>query len=423
MAEKSKSEAASDKEFQVKFLTKLEQHSVADTPFTVPTSIDGDGLNTLVRELLGQDDHNLEFDWLCLGEILRGSLQEHVDKRNDITAETVIELEYIDKKLPPEPQVSSNHDDWVSSVSVKGDLVLTGCYDNTVNIWNIDGTKVLVIPGHTQPVKAVSWLSEDTFVSGGQDQTVNMFKWSQESNSVEMVNCCRGHERSVESVAVCQEAGVFATGSWDNTVKMWSAKLVGEADVEAGEEATQAKRSKGGGVTRTPLQTLGGHKEAVSGLAWLDKTELASASWDHTIKIWDMELGGLKHELVGNKAFFSLSYNPEVSGLLASSADRSVRMYDPRSGSGQQGQIVTAVYTSHTGWVSRVTWATGSPHMFVTASHDNLVKIWDARSFRTPLFDLTGHADKVLCCDWSNPEYIASGGADNDMKIFKSKIS
>ena len=105
MAEKSKSESASDKEFQVKFLTKLEQYSVADTPFTVPTSIDGDGLNTLVRELLGQDDQDLEFDWLCLGEILRGSLQEHVDKRTDITAETVIELEYIDKKLPPEPQV------------------------------------------------------------------------------------------------------------------------------------------------------------------------------------------------------------------------------------------------------------------------------------------------------------------------------
>ena len=62
-----------------------------------------------------------------------------------------------------------------------------GCYDNTVNIWKSDGTKVLVIPGecsdwsisslyritipgHTQPVKTVSWLSEQTFVSGGQDQ-------------------------------------------------------------------------------------------------------------------------------------------------------------------------------------------------------------------------------------------------------------
>ena len=56
--------------------------------------------------------------------------------------------------------------------------------------------QVLVIPGHTQPVKTVAWLNKDTFVSGGGDQVVNMFRWSEESNSVEMVNCCRGHERS-----------------------------------------------------------------------------------------------------------------------------------------------------------------------------------------------------------------------------------
>ena len=68
--------------------------------------IDNEGLNNLVRELLGKtDDETVEFDWLCLGEILRGRLEDHVDKRNDITAETVIELEYIEKKLPPEPQV------------------------------------------------------------------------------------------------------------------------------------------------------------------------------------------------------------------------------------------------------------------------------------------------------------------------------
>ena len=42
------------------------------------------------------------------------------------------------------------------------------------------------------------------------------------------------------------------------------------------------------------------------------------------------------------------------------------------------------------GWVSRVTWCSGSENLFVTASHDSLVKMWDARSFRTPLYDLTG---------------------------------
>ena len=105
MAEKSKSENVPDKEFLVRFCTKLEKLSVADTPFTVPAVITPEGLNTIVKELLGSGDESLEFDWLCLGEIIRGSLLEHVDKRNDITAETVLELEYIEKRLPPEPQV------------------------------------------------------------------------------------------------------------------------------------------------------------------------------------------------------------------------------------------------------------------------------------------------------------------------------
>ena len=114
MAEKSKSEHNdTDKEFQVRLCTKLESLSVADTPFTVPAVIDPEGLNTFVKELLEKTDieDSLEFDWLCLGEIVRGSLQAHVDKRNDITAETVLELEYIEKRLPPEPQVSVNTSD------------------------------------------------------------------------------------------------------------------------------------------------------------------------------------------------------------------------------------------------------------------------------------------------------------------------
>ena len=50
-------------------------------------------------------------------------------------------------------------------------------------------------------------------------------------------------------------------------------------------------------------------------------------------------MGGLKSEIVGNKAFFSLSYSEDNRSLLATGADRSIRLYDPRA---TEGNLVTA---------------------------------------------------------------------------------
>ena len=81
MAEKSK-KSGSDKEVQVKFLTKLEGVGVADTPFTVPAVINSDGLNTLVRELLGNtEDESL---------LLESQLAELTDKLDRMEEEMVI---------------------------------------------------------------------------------------------------------------------------------------------------------------------------------------------------------------------------------------------------------------------------------------------------------------------------------------------
>lgn len=74
-----------------------------------------------------------------------------------------------------------------------------------------------------------------------------------------------------------------------------------------------------------------GHKEALSGVVWTDKHEIVTSSWDHTLRIWDSELGGIKQEIPGSKSFFDVDYSCLSRTLITASADRHIRLFDPRS--------------------------------------------------------------------------------------------
>ena len=196
----------------------------------------------------------------------------------------------------------------------------------------------------------------------------------------------------------------------------------GEASDDEDEESEKKRARKTGKrpLTRTPLTTLGGHKEGVSGVAWLGSdTRLATCSWDHTIKLWDRSVGGMEGELVGDRAFFGLSYSPLNGTILTASSDSAVRMYDARCNS-DNTVIVKGKFTGHTGWVTSVDWSRTSPDAFVSAGHDCAVKMWDRRSSKTCLYDLKGHDEGVLACDWGDEGYVVSGGADSTMKVFKT---
>ena len=76
-----------------------------------------------------------------------------------------------------------NHDDWVAGVACRGDYVLSACYDNTVAVWNKEtGARLLTLPGHAGPARAVAWVSLDqdtgVFASTSHDQTVLLHQWN-----------------------------------------------------------------------------------------------------------------------------------------------------------------------------------------------------------------------------------------------------
>ncbi|XP_056008326.1 ribosome biogenesis protein WDR12 homolog isoform X1 [Ostrea edulis] len=413
---------------QAKFFTKQPQYSVPDTPYSVPASVGATELSALICQVLkaGSDESAetaIDFDFLLDGEFLRLPLDKHLENKG-ISSEDLVEIEFIERQPAPKPEDSLLHDDWVSCLQGCQECILSGCYDNTVRLWSTTGVPLLTIPGHSAPVKCVRWLNGDDgpicrFITGSHDQTILIWEWHKQDNSVECVHACRGHGGSVDCIAINDEKDKFVSGSWDKMLKLWSAASVAEGDQQDTAEAPSKKQKISKKVqTRVPILTLSGHTEGISAAEWLGRSEVCTASWDHTLRLWDMEKATQTSQMQGTKVFLDMSYSHLNRQIVTASADRHLRLWDPRT---SDGAIVKCTYTSHNGWVSSVSWSPVNQYLFLSGSYDAVMKLWDTRSPKAPLYNMSGHEEKILSVDWSIPSLLLSGAADNHLKIFHYK--
>ncbi|MCL1467582.1 caspase family protein [Argonema galeatum] len=103
-----------------------------------------------------------------------------------------------------------------------------------------------------------------TIASGSRDNTIKL--WSREGKELATL---KGHSREVISVSFSPDGQTIASGSNDNTIKLWS---------RDGKE----------------LATLKGHSSAVSSVSFSpDGKTLASGSYDKTIILWNFDLDNL----------------------------------------------------------------------------------------------------------------------------------
>jgi WD40 repeat protein/AAA+ ATPase superfamily predicted ATPase len=211
------------------------------------------------------------------------------------------------------------------------------------------------------------------------------------------VNRLEGHTDIVWGVIFSPDGQTLASGSRDQTVKIWH-------------------------PDGTLLQTLKGHTDAVTSISFnSDGQTLASASLDKTVQIWHKnavtgEFNPKPYKtLEGHKDWiYSVNFSPDGELLATASKDRTIKLWR------KDGTLVKTL-RGHRGWVN---WVNFSPdgQFIASASDDKTVKIW--RRDGSLVTTLQGHPQGVIVAVFSpDGKILASAGRDKTVKLWQREIN
>jgi len=414
-------------EVRVKFFTRIEKYAVPDVPIAVPVRLRRVHLSQMVNHLL-QLAETKPFDFLIKGEFLRTDLAKLIES-NGMYTEEIIPIEFVETIAPPKPPHDFPHEDWVSSITGRADgYCLTGCYDNAARLWNSSGELVSTLIGHTAPIKDISWiptqsLDELRCVTASQDEALMLWSINPATRTSTCLNVCTGHQNEVCSVAVQPTGKMFASGSVDRSIRLWSAEPdTNDIEDSKGNRTSKRRKVKVQGSKeevsiKRPVGRLSGSNGAVHSLAWPTREHLFSSGEDHIIRMWDVEMATTLRLLNSSKVSNCIRYSALNNMIASGDFDGGIRLYDARS---EQSNVSKITLASHKQACSSVAWSPDREFQLVSGSYDdeaNNAKLWDIRSTRIPIHNIAGPTQKVLAVDWAKPDVILTGGADGQLRM------
>ncbi|KAK5681673.1 ribosome biogenesis protein ytm1 [Elasticomyces elasticus] len=416
-------------------------------PILVSTELKRYQLSTLVNRLL-ETEKPLPLEFLINGQFLRTSLDEFLTK-NGISAETTLSVEYVKALIPPIYSASYEHDDWISSVDANSQRILSGSYDGQLRVWNMSSEVVGTGQSHSSSVKAAKFISPTQIASSGMDRTIRIWKYedSQAAGAASLTPTLElyGHKASVDNIAVHGNSSRVLSASADHSIGLWSTK---KAEAPAAPEnllPSANKRRKLSNAKqlpqRGPLSMLQGHQSQVGDVCFDEKDATVgySASWDHSVKTWDLTTSTCVDTRTTAQSLFSICHLPESSLLATGTSARHITLIDPRASA---TTISAMTLRGHTNAVVSLARDPNTSYQMVSGSHDGTCRVWDIRSVRSEASDrvgesvyvierdsakgkrvVAGEGVKVFSVCWDKDVGIVSGSEDKQLQINSSKPS
>ncbi|MFH8350545.1 hypothetical protein [Streptomyces sp. NPDC018045] len=158
---------------------------------------------------------------------------------------------------------------------------------------------------------------------------------------------------------------------------------------------------------------LTGHTDVVDGVAFSpDGRTLATASYDHSVKIWDTRSHRLIATLTGHTdSVNDLAFSPDGRVLATAGNDRSIKLWDTRT------YRTTATLTGHTNMVEGVAFSPDG-RTLASASSDRTTRLWNVTSHRMTA-TLAGQDEAVMRVAFSpDGRTLATAGGERTTRLW-----